>query len=182
MTRLADPDAVLRGKIVEFVDKADFGLASGQQNGGFARVWFEQPVGPEEVAFDADVFLLTKVRTKALVRQAAQPETKTDGPAAATTVPAVMSNGTAPTTTVLPAQTDDPRRILRISGILTPEIWNKLGVRLLPRLRGCGNLKLGIDFSCEVEAGDATNLSSELGQAINELGMGGSLNVTVDKP
>ena len=31
LTRLLDPDATLRKKIVEFVDKGDFGLASGQR-------------------------------------------------------------------------------------------------------------------------------------------------------
>ena len=32
LTRLVDPDAVLRSKIVEFVGRGDFGLASGQKS------------------------------------------------------------------------------------------------------------------------------------------------------
>jgi hypothetical protein len=32
--RLLEPDAVLRRKIVEFVERSDFGLASNTKNGG----------------------------------------------------------------------------------------------------------------------------------------------------
>ncbi|MFZ3376258.1 MAG: hypothetical protein WA183_11955, partial [Chthoniobacterales bacterium] len=39
-TRLLDPDATLKGKITEFVDKGDFGLASGAKpDGTYERVW-----------------------------------------------------------------------------------------------------------------------------------------------
>ena len=56
LTRLADPDKVLRKKISEFVSRGDFGLASGQKpDGTFERVWFEKPVNVDEVAFDAKV-------------------------------------------------------------------------------------------------------------------------------
>ena len=51
---LVDPDAILRGKIVEFVSRGDFGLASGRKpDGSYERVWFDELVAPDEVAFDA---------------------------------------------------------------------------------------------------------------------------------
>ncbi len=54
LTRLLDPDMTLRGKIVEFVGRGDFGLASGQKaDGTYERVWFEEPISPDEVAFEA---------------------------------------------------------------------------------------------------------------------------------
>ena len=41
LTRLLDPDKVLRTKIVEFVEGGDFGMASGSLPGGkYQRVWF----------------------------------------------------------------------------------------------------------------------------------------------
>ena len=44
LTRLADPDAVLRGKIVEWVGQGEFGLGSGQRSDGrFGRVWSGSP-------------------------------------------------------------------------------------------------------------------------------------------
>ena len=67
LTRLVDPDAILKTKIVEFVDRGDFGLASGRdQDGNYERVWFEELVSPDDVAFDAGVFLLRKDSAKAL--------------------------------------------------------------------------------------------------------------------
>jgi hypothetical protein len=61
LTRLIDPDPVLRGRIAEFVSHGEFGLASGAEPGGkYQRVWFREDVGPAEIAFEADVYLLTK--------------------------------------------------------------------------------------------------------------------------
>lgn len=67
LERLLDPDAYLRNKIPEFVSRGDFGLASGKQpDGAYSRVWFEALPPADEVAFDADVYLVTKARAKAL--------------------------------------------------------------------------------------------------------------------
>ena len=67
LTRLMDPDAVLRRRIVEFVDAGDFGLASGDKGEGkYGRFWYAEPVGAEEVAFESEVFLLTKAKAEQL--------------------------------------------------------------------------------------------------------------------
>ncbi len=67
LTRLIDPDATLKAKIVEFVTRGDFGLASGQgAEGGYERVWFKDMVAPDEVAFEPGVFLLRKATAEAL--------------------------------------------------------------------------------------------------------------------
>ena len=67
LTRLLDPDTTLRNKIVEFVGKGDFGLASGQKpDGTYERVWFEEQISSDEVTFESGVFLLTKAKAKAL--------------------------------------------------------------------------------------------------------------------
>jgi len=73
LTRLLDPDKVLRDKIPEFVLKGDFGLASGQKSDGtYDRVWFGEQISPDEVGFEPNVFLLTKVKAKVLKGQALQ--------------------------------------------------------------------------------------------------------------
>jgi hypothetical protein len=67
LTRLLDPDTTLRRKIVEFVEKGDFGLASGPNaDGTYERIWFHEPVTTDEVAFESGVFLLTKATAQAL--------------------------------------------------------------------------------------------------------------------
>jgi hypothetical protein len=67
LTRLLDPDSVLKTKIVEWVSKGEFGLASGlRPDGTYERLWFEELVGTDEILFDSGVFLLNKKKAKIL--------------------------------------------------------------------------------------------------------------------
>src|SRR5206468_970908 len=92
LTRLVDPDVTLRSKIAEFVEHGDFGLASGRRtDANYERVWFKELVATEEVAFEADVFLLRKVTAesvKAGVTEAAAGPTPDPGPGPVTTTEA----------------------------------------------------------------------------------------------
>ena len=64
LTRLIDPDAVVRSRVVEWVENGEFGLGSGGGGEGLLyapeRVWFREPVPPEEVMLDPDVCLLKR--------------------------------------------------------------------------------------------------------------------------
>ena len=67
LTRLLDPDTILRTKVVEFVGRGDFGLASGQKGDGtYERVWFQELTAPDAVCFELGFFLLTKHKAQAL--------------------------------------------------------------------------------------------------------------------
>jgi len=187
LTRLADPDKVLREKIVEFVARGDFGLASGQNpDGTFERVWFEKPVNVDEVAFDAQVFLLTKQKAKSL---SAKPQPASNEAAQPGTAGGEgrLSGESKPVTPVSPVGNEDQTspeeaiaKIIRLSGEISPELWNKLGVRILPRLKSGEKLRLGIDFSCEVSAADSAPIEAELRQAIADLRLEKSVTVRVD--
>ncbi len=188
LTRLADPDKLLREKIVEFVIKGEFGLASSQKaDGTFDRVWFEQSVGAEEVAFDAQVFLLTKQRANRLM---AKPKDATIGAGGDSKVQAGTNAGAAPASTVggepswelgkegRGGTSDAAFSTIRFSGEITPEVWNKLGVRILPRLKSGAKLRLSVDFTCEVASADASAIVAELKQAIADLKLDRSVKVT----
>ena len=72
-----DPDAILKSKIVEFVGRGDFGLASGRKTERQLRAGVVRGVRrADEVAFDAGVFLLRKDPAKTL-KMGAPPEPTT---------------------------------------------------------------------------------------------------------
>ncbi|MDI6872294.1 MAG: hypothetical protein QME79_13280 [Bacillota bacterium] len=191
LTRLADPDTVLRRKIAEFVAAGDFGLASGAKpGGGYDRVWYAEAVGQEEIVFDSDVYLLQKDRAKAL-KATAQTGTGAAGVAggpppvieiqpgregeadrresqsAAQTEKGQSDNSSQPTITTL-----------RLAGTIPPEIWNRLGTRLIPKLRSAGELSIQINVVSQVDGALAPGLGTELRQILEELGLGETLKVS----
>ena len=175
LTRLIDPDSVLRRQIVEFVTKGDFGLASGADtSGGFERLWYSEPIRVEEVAFEANVFLLTKVKAKelrAVPGDAAEPQpypTPTPDP--------------DPQPEPEPRPTPQPspgaqKTTLRLAGTVPPEVWNRLGTTILPKLRSGDDLSIGINFSVSVSSPFAQKIEAELQQILNDLGLSDRVNV-----
>ena len=176
LTRLLDPDAVLREKIVEFVRKGSFGLGSGQtRDGGFQRLWFVEDVPSEEVAFDEAVFLVKKENVEALR------EPKSDvGPVepAPDAIP-----GSDPQTSTDPDQpfsetVDGGTTVsVEVNGAVPPESWNRLGTRMIPKLRSGTGLKIEVQCSVQVSAGTAENLETEIKQTVKDLGLQGLLHV-----
>ena len=168
LTRLSDPDAVLRRQIVEFVSRGDFGLASGSvPNGGFERFWHGVPVQPEEVAFEKDVFLLAKAKAEQLRSPSEQPPPLQPELPEAVPQPTVVPAPTSPT----PPGVGAKKTTLRLTGTIPPEVWNRLGTKVLPKLRAGQDLQIGIDFSVSVDADFAPSVMAELEQALGDLGV-----------
>jgi len=46
-------------------------------------------------------------------------------------------------------------RQIRIVGAVPPEVWNRLGTKLIPKLKAGVNLKLGLSFTLELEGSEA---------------------------
>lgn len=182
LTRLIDPDTVLKNKIIEFVDHGDFGFASGQKNtGGFDRVWFNQPLPPADVTFDSGVFLLTKQRAQSL--KSTMPLTAESIQLQSASNPAPVSASTAPTTAALSGQKGvlGKSSTLKLSGTIPPDIWNRLGTKLLPKLRSGENLRIGLDFTVELESQLLQNIESDLLRLIDELGLTGQVRISHDE-
>jgi hypothetical protein len=176
LTRLLDTDAVLRTKIVEFVQRGDFGLASGDQPGdGFARVWFEEPTSTDEVVFDGQTYLLLPSRAKAL-RTA--PAVETAGrPAEAPVGTGVPVGSEAASATVSPPTEAAGTRRIRLSGSIPPEVWNRVGNRLLPKLRSGTSLNVSVAFEFEVDAATAEHLIAEIDQILTDLSLSDRIQV-----
>src|SRR3990172_12122994 len=129
----------MKSKIVEFVSRGDFGLASGRKpDGSYERVWFEELVAADEVAFDAGVFLLRKDSAKAL-KSGAPPES-VPGPSPQPGPEPI----TAPEPSLAPGPEPAPdatTKTLRLVGTVPPEVWNRLGTKILPKLRTGSDLR-----------------------------------------
>ncbi|MCL4300573.1 MAG: DUF499 domain-containing protein [Anaerolineae bacterium] len=181
LTRLLDPDTVLRGKIVDFVVKGDFGLASGQHpDGTYDRVWYDEPVAVEEVAFEAGVFLLTKARAVELKRQPTQPPVTPPKPPLEPPLPPIEPPPGGETPPVSPEpQPGVQTKTLRLVGPVPPELWNRLGTKLVPKLRSGIDLVVTVEFTVAVNANLVPSLVTELNQILAELGLGGSVRVEV---
>lgn len=170
LTRLLDPDSILRAKIVEFVFKGDFGLASGQKpDGSYERVWFNEMIGPEEVAFESGVFLLLKSRAKAL-KATPQPEAGPQPPPLGSEPtpeePPVVGPEPEPGSPLVPGS-----RTFRISGEVPPEIWNRLGTKIIPKLRSGSDLRIGIEFAVTAQGQLAQSIEADLKQILDDLGL-----------
>ena len=164
LTRLIDPDAILRRQIVEFVSKGDFGLASGTKNdGSYGRLWYAEPLHVEEVAFETGVFLVTKAKAEALKATLGDPQPK-------------PKPGPEPEPEPEPVPGPEPspgtqKTTLRLAGTVPPEVWNRLGNKILSKLRSGNDLSVGIDFSVSISSQFAQNMEKDLQQILDELGL-----------
>jgi len=174
LTRLADPDATLRTKIVEFVAKGDFGLASGPKNGGYERVFFQEAIDPGEVVFDPGVVLLLKTKAAAL---RAKPEVATSTEPEPPP-PFPPDTGIGPKKESEPSPSTEPTpRTLRLSGRVPPELWNRLGTKIIPKLRSSAELDIRVEIAVKVGSPLAANLEAELKQLLEDLGLQGDFTV-----
>lgn len=173
LTRLLDPDRVLRTKIVEFVKNGEFGFASGvEPAGGFRRIWFREDIDPADVAFEADVYLIIRALAKKL---------KSPDAAPVVTPQPAQPEGPLPPPGPDPP-TPEPARpgahaVICVSGIIPPEQWNRLGTRLIPKMRAAGSVSATIRLQGEVDPARAEALSTELQQVIDEIGLSASICV-----
>ena len=175
LTRLLDPDAVLCGKIAELVWKGEFGLASGQKpDSGYERVWFNEPVSSEEVTFQPGLFLLLKATARALKTRPEPVPVSTAGKAPVVT--AVTSAAGGPEAGVTPTPVT-ATQTFRISGDIPPEVWNRLGTKVLPKLRSGSGVRIGIEFTVTVDSGLAQSFQADLKQILEDLGLSGRVQI-----
>src|SRR5215510_4266486 len=177
LTRLLDPDAVLRHKIVEFVGQGDFGLASGYRSDStYNRIWYGEAIAPDEVAFEADVFLLTKAKVQALKVKAEPVSTPVPSP--------VPGPQPLPWSEAEPSPEGVPEPVpashshtLRLVGTIPPEVWNRLGTKVLPKLRTGNDQRVNVDLSVSLNTDLVRSMVSELRQILQDLDLEDRLRI-----
>lgn len=137
-------------------------------------MWFQESVAPDEVAFDDGVFLLRKATPETL--RAGKPALPTPSPEP--DLGPVTAPGPEPSLT--PGPVTEPTtstRTLRVTGAVPPEVWNRLGTKILPKLRSGSELRIGLELSVTVSADSAVGLANELRQVLQELGLAEEVRV-----
>ena len=174
LTRLRDPDTTLREKIVEFVRTGSFGLGSGpNDDGGYERLWYAEDMTSEEVAFDEAVFLVKKEKAEALRAPPVDdtpPTPLPEPPPQPDTPPRGASEKP-------PSGKEASTANIQINGSVPSESWNRLGTKVIAKLRSGTDLKIEVQCSVQVSANAADNLESEIKQALNDLGLQAVLQV-----
>ena len=146
-------------------------------------MWFQEWVGPDEVSFEPNVFLLTKSRAQALKCKLMRPE-KHDGDSVPTPTsvptPSDSKSDDEPheETGTSSEQTSVPRsKSLRLSGQIPSEVWNRLGTKLLTKLKTGGDLHIGVEFKVTVKSELAAGFEAELRQVLEDLSLSGKIQL-----
>jgi hypothetical protein len=151
-------------------------------DGGYEHVWWNELVPPDEVTFEGDVFLLTKPRAKAL-KAAPEPSgvgVETGGATPGTGLEPETEAGAEEVEKKPEGTVSAPTRTLRISGKIPPEVWNRLGTRLIPKLKSGSDLQLLFNAKLTVDASPALSLKKDLDQALADLGLSDRLDVDIE--
>jgi len=181
LDRVIHPDEYLKRKVPEFVAKGDFGLASGDQpGGGFDRVWFRESITSDEVSFDAGIHLLRRERAEALRSGSDKPFTlKSESTEESTTEGGATEITSTEETDQKVGKAEDVHT-LTLAGAIPPELWNKVGIRIIPKLRSAqAEPHLGVSFDLKVVGVQGENLKRELEQALSDLGLSSQVKVGI---
>jgi len=177
LTRLLEPDRTLRTKIVDFIARGDFGLASNPKaDGTYERVWFAEEIGPEEVSFEPQVFLLLKDKARSLKKPPEPGGGTTLLPEPITYPPPEPGPVTPPTPPGEQVPTGSTRTF-HISGEVPPEIWNRIGIKIIPKLRSGRDLQVNVSFTVTVDGQQAHNFQAELRQILAELNLSEKIKI-----
>ena len=171
LTRLVDPDETLRAKIRDFVLKGEFGLASGTpKNGAYMKVWFAEPIALEEIVFDANTSLLTSEAAQELKSGGfAWHEEEKKGE---------EDRGATPVEGALAGDESQQQTTMTITGDIPPEMWNRIGTKVLPKIKQAHVLKISLEITIELKRGEAIALKKDLEQVIAEMELGSRVSIS----
>ncbi len=171
---------MLRAKIVEFVGHGDFGLASGPKpDGTYEHVWHEQLIPADEVTFDSGVFLLTKAKAKSLKSPPPPPKPEKKEPESEQVEKTEPETQEA-TEEKKPEREPKPTtRTFHLTGTIPSEVWNRLGTKLISKLRSGTDLRVGVNFTVTFGADAAKNMDTEFRHILQDLGLQSAIKVVL---
>ena len=56
-------------------------------------------------------------------------------------------------------------------------MWNRLGTKVIPKLKAGGEVRVGVEFSVTCASAVASGIRSDLSQALEDLGLTGQVRI-----
>jgi hypothetical protein len=66
---------------------------------------------------------------------------------------------------------------LHLRGTIPPEMWSRLGTKLIPKLRSGSELKVEVGFSVSTDGKATASFESELRQILEDLGLSAKIRI-----
>jgi hypothetical protein len=73
------------------------------------------------------------------------------------------------------------RTVLRVKGAVPPELWNRFGSKIIPKLRSADRLQASVELTVEVETSASAALEVEIQQILSDLDLIGKVVVEKDR-
>jgi hypothetical protein len=142
-----------------------------------ARAWkVSSTEAPEEITLEADVFLLTKAKAQSLKTKVA-PE-PTPIPSSEPGPPPLPWSTPGPSPEPIPEPIPASHsHTLRLVGSIPLEVWNRLGTKVLPKLRMGNDLRVDVDLSVSLNTDLVRSMVSELCQILQDLDLEDRLRI-----
>ena len=117
-------------------------------------------------------FLLTRAKAEELrTAQEGQSQTETKSTETTSQEQGSETEKERPSTGSIKQPVPGRKATLRLKGTVSPEVWNRFGTRILPKLRSGDNLSVSVEFLVNVDAELSHGFQLELEQALMDLGL-----------
>lgn len=146
--------------------------AIGQRPSGWIGRELRSSADRGRVAFEGDIYLIRKDVAEAFAAGPAVPPAVPSAPVEPAGVPVAGALEPAPGAPVEAGPVGVEPRSLRLVGEVPPEMWNRLGTRILPKLRAASELRIAVELSATLDPLEARILEEDLRRALEELGLG----------
>ena len=147
--------------------------------GNFTRIWYQERPSPDDVTFDSGTFLLTKAKAEQLrapqVELTPEPPPIWDVPTPPQPEPNPFPGGDQPG----PATPE--KATLRLVGSVPMELWNSIGIRVLPKLKAGEEMNLSVNLSVQIDSDRFQSLEQEVKQALADLNLGEQVSMSRDQ-
>ncbi len=183
LTRLADPDTVLKSKIHDFVYKGDAGLISKSHadSSGF-HLWFKEDLDPSEIMFVSEVCLVMKSKV-GLYKPKEEPVPQPNLGNGITT-PDTDEPGTGSGTGIHPVHPESLHgqpyiETIKLNGELPYELWNKFSRSVLTKLTTNNNgLVINIEIIVNNDSKHSEAIKKEIESGIQEVKLDDKIKIT----